>query len=207
MGGETVYERADRGRAHRALPSRGRRRGRRARSSATAARWRSSPRRRARVARAPAARGGEGARPAGDPGGAPRRGGRGSRCRPRSASWPRRSGAARASGSRSSSYYTSAGFTDERVHLFHATGSVRGAARRARRTSASRSFRGRWPSSTHAIAECARRQDADRPAVAGASAERLIAPSRSPRAAAKAEGMTRADAGIAADRDSAGSSR
>ena len=61
---------------------------------------------------------------------------------------------ARAAGSRSSRYYTSAGFTDERVHLFEATRPVRGAAPTAARTSASRSCR--WPLERldEAIAEC-----------------------------------------------------
>ena len=76
-----------------------------------------------------------------------------SRWPPPSASWPRRSGSGPRSWEPILSYYSSAGFTDERVFLFHAR-ELSSTAPRARRTSASRSSPGRLQRLEDAIAEC-----------------------------------------------------
>ncbi len=66
-------------------------------------------------------------------------------------------------GSRSSTTTSSAGFTDERVHLFAATDLLRGERRERARTSASRSCR--WPLAELDAGDrrVPRREDADRP--------------------------------------------
>ncbi len=77
-----------------------------------------------------------------------------SRCRPPSASSPRRSGAARDRWEPILSYYTGAGFTDERVHLF---ARHRAVTRRAPTASENERIEiVRWPLAEldDAIAEC-----------------------------------------------------
>ena len=72
-------------------------------------------------------------------------------------------------------YYTGAGFTDERVHLFHASDLYP----RARRQRRGRAHRDRPLAAGRAgprDRRVPRRQDADRPAVACASPERLTHP-------------------------------
>ena len=124
---------------------------------------------RAGVARAPAARGGRRARPAGDPRRAPGRGRRAAAGRRRSASSPRRSAAARAAGSRSSPT-TRAPASPTSACTCSARATCIRRRRTATRTSASRSClaAGRAAGGDRGVP---RREDADRPAVARAPAE------------------------------------
>ena len=136
-------------------------------------------RRRARLAGAPAAESVNEPPPPGAPRRAPGRRGRGSRRSPPSASLPRRSGAARGSRQPILTLLLELGFTDERGAPVPGHRPAPSPARRAGRTSASRSFH--WPLSGVGAGELYARMQRrlHRAILARAPAERLIALPRS----------------------------
>ena len=143
------------------------------------------PRRRARLARAPAARGDRRARTCSScpPASSTRRGR--ARWSAAGASWPRRSARPPAHWEHLTTYFTSAGFTDEQCHIFLAT-DLRDEPGHADRGRADRrSSRTPLAELDATIAELPRREDADRAAAAArrgcAERARCTGQARAPR--------------------------